>query len=356
MYNEQVTILIPAYNPDAKLVELIDKLRCRFEHILVVDDGSHGSSEVFAAIRNMGVSVVAHESNRGKGAALKTGFRWIIENMPSCAAVVTADADGQHRPDDIEKVARASLANPASLVLGVREFSGKVPFRSRFGNWCTRQIFFLLTRLKVRDTQTGLRGIPAALLSRMLDIAGERYEYEMAMLADAKNHLSPIIQIPIETIYIEGNASSRFNPLRDSICICSALIKFCMSSIGCFLLDNVVFTSVLYIAGSVTAWKRATCVLVAIAIARFVSSTVNYACNRKFVFKSNAPPTLSFLKYWILVLIVLSLGYVFTAALSRMLDASGIIITVIKIFVETMLFFLSYKIQRVWVFSKTETL
>lgn len=348
---QTATILIPAYNPDGKLVALIDKLCERFRDILVVNDGSAGCEAVFEAVEAKGAHVISHETNRGKGAALKTGFRWIIEHLPSCSAVVTADADGQHRPDDIKRVAAAALANPSSLTLGVRSFSGKVPFRSRFGNWWTRFFFFVATGLKIKDTQTGLRAIPASLLRRMLEIDGDRYEYEMAMLADAKNHPSPPVQIPIETIYIEDNASSHFNPLRDSICIYSALLKFCVSSIGCFLLDNIVFTALLYVAGYVTDWKRATCVLAAIIAARLVSATTNYACNRNLVFRSSEAKSVSFAKYWILVAAILSLGYLFTATLSRIVDAHGITITILKIIVETALFFLSYKIQKSWVFG-----
>ena len=350
MKTDSVAILIPAYNPDDKLVALLDDLKGRFGRILVVDDGSRGCGAVFEAVRSRGVPVAVHEVNRGKGAALKTGFRWIMENWPDAATVVTADADGQHRPGDIAKVAEASLAHPNGLALGVRAFSGKVPFRSRFGNWWTRQVFFLMTRLRISDTQTGLRGIPAALLPRMLALEGDRYEYEMRMLADAKRHDEPPVQVPIETVYIAENASSHFNPLRDSIRIYGALLKFCISSVGCFLLDNALFTAALFMATRRTDWRRATCVFAAFAVARAVSATVNYICNRKLVFKSKVSKRKSFLKYWILVLAIMAAGYGLTAGLSRVLDAKGFAITVIKIAVETALFFCSYGIQKRWIF------
>ena len=351
MRNEQITILIPAYNPDANLVTLISKLVCRFKSILIVDDGSHGCSAVFSAIRKMGVPIIAHESNRGKGAALKTGFIWISEHVPDCKTIVTADADGQHRPDDIVHVAEVSLLNPRALTLGVRAFAGRVPFRSRFGNWWTRQIFFLMTRLKVQDTQTGLRGIPVTLVPRMLKLEGSRYEYEMQMLADAKCHEEQPVEVPIETVYIEANASSHFNPLRDSVRIYGALIKFCVSSVGCFLLDNFVFTVMLYLMMRLTDWKRATCVLGAIIVARSISATVNYLCNRTFVFRSKTRKSVAFLKYWGLVLMILFVGYVCTAVASRIFDARGFCVTALKIIVETVLFFLSYNLQKRWVFK-----
>ena len=348
---ESCAILVPAYNPDRKLVELLDGLRPRFRSIVVVDDGSATGAEVFREAESRGAKVLVHEINRGKGAALKTGFRWILENLPGCDAVVTADADGQHRPDDIVRVAEAALANPSSLTLGVRAFTGKVPLRSRFGNWWTRQFFFLMTRLRVLDTQTGLRGIPRALLPRMLEIPGDRYEYEMAMLADARHHPAPPMQVPIETVYVGGNESSHFSPLRDSIRIYGALLHFCASSVGCFVLDNAVFTAALFAFMRMTDWKRATNTFFAICAARAVSATANYFYNRRFVFRDVARKRRSFLKYWVLVLAVMSAGYAGTACIARALDANGIAITALKIAVETVLFFLSYKVQRRWVFA-----
>lgn len=352
-HTDGIAILIPAYNPDEKLLALLDELRPRFEDVVVVNDGSTSGAEVFDGVRSRGVPVLVHEVNRGKGAALKTGFSWILRNLPGCAGVVTADADGQHRPHDIARVAETCAANPRALTLGVRAFTGRVPFRSRFGNWWTRQVFFVMTRLRIRDTQTGLRGIPAALLPRMLELEGDRYEYEMRMLADAKRHEEPPVQVPIETVYIAENSSSHFSPLRDSVRIYGALLKFCISSVGCFLLDNAIFTAALWMADRLTDWRRATDVLAAIAVARAVSATVNYACNRSLVFKSSVSKRKSFAKYWVLVLFIMAAGYLCTAGVARALDlnAKGFAITAVKIAVEAVLFFVSYGAQKRWIFQ-----
>ncbi len=351
MQQSPAIVLIPAYNPDSKLTTLIRELKGRFAGIVVVNDGSATGLDVFEELRAQSIPVIVHETNRGKGAALKTGFKWILENLPAAPAVVTADADGQHTPADIAKVAEAALSHPKALTLGVRAFSGKVPFRSRFGNWWTRQIFFLMTRLKIADTQTGLRGIPRALFQRMLTLQGDRYEYEMRMLADAKHHEEYPVQIPIETVYIEENASSHFNPLKDSIRIYGALVKFCISSVGSFFIDNAVFSLALFAFARSTDWKRATNVLVSIIIARAVSATANYIFNRKLVFKSKVAKSASFLRYWTLVLCIMAAGYALTASISRLADAQGFWITLIKIAVETALFFCSYNIQKKWIFK-----
>jgi len=218
-----IAILIPAYQPDAKLVELVEALRTDFPHIVVVDDGSTEGQQVFDSIRDRIDTLLVHPANRGKGAALKTGFAWIRAHLPDIAGVVTADADGQHRSEDIRRVAEATATRKGGIVLGVRTFEGPIPFRSWWGNGWTRILFRLLTGLAIRDTQSGLRGIPADMLDRMLALRGDRYEYETRMLVDARRHAQPPLQIPIKTVYLEGNRSSHYRPLRDTLLTQAAL-------------------------------------------------------------------------------------------------------------------------------------
>ena len=349
----QVAILIPAFNPDEKLLSLLEELRPIFKYIVIVNDGSIRGGNVFESISDRNIPILNHNVNLGKGAALKTGMKWIMQNIKDCKAVVTADADGQHRPDDILRVAKTAIDNPSALTLGVRAFTGNVPLRSRFGNWLTRQIFFLTTGMRVADTQTGLRGIPVSFIPRMLDISGSRYEYEMAMLADAKYHSRPLVQVPIETVYIAGNASSSFNVIRDSVRIYGTLLHFCFASIGCFLLDNMVFALTLFMMTQMADFSRSLNVLVAICTARISSASINYFYNRRYVFHSDDSKRVSFLKYCMLAMFVMSAGYGCTAVLSELLDANGVAITIIKILVETFLFFFSYQVQRRWVFFKS---
>ena len=216
---KNVAILIPAYEPDEKLVELIARLRGDFVHLVIVDDGSveEGARKVFARLRDDVDVLLVHEVNRGKGAALRTGIAWVRDHLPDVCAVVTADSDGQHTSKDIIRVAEAAVDHPDGLVLGVREFTGTVPLRSRFGNTWTRVLFWLITGLPVRDTQTGLRAIPRGLFDRMLAIGGDRYEYEIRMLVDARRHAVKPLQLPIETIYIEDNRASHFRPFHDTV-------------------------------------------------------------------------------------------------------------------------------------------
>ena len=218
-----IAILIPAYQPDAKLLGLLDALRAEFPHIVVVDDGSTEGQQVFDSLCDKVEALLVHSANRGKGAALKTGLAWIRAHLPEIAGVVTADADGQHRPEDIRRVAEATATRKGGIVLGVRTFEGAVPFRSRWGNGWTRLLFRMLTGLAIRDTQTGLRGIPADLLERVASLPGDRYEYETRMLVDARRHASPPLQVPIKTVYLEGNKASHYRPFRDTLLTQAAL-------------------------------------------------------------------------------------------------------------------------------------
>lgn len=223
---KDIIIVIPSYEPSTGLCDLVKALKKDFRHVIVVDDGSNSAEHVFAELSRAGeVTILRHDTNRGKGAALKTAFAYILANGPGAAGVVTVDADGQHLVEDVRRVAAGTLDHPDRLTLGVRSFSGKVPFRSRLGNLWTRIEFFLLTGVHILDTQTGLRGIPASWLPDMLALDGERYEYESAMLVfGAKAEMKPA-QIPISTVYLDGNGSSHFRPLADTLKTQSALIS-----------------------------------------------------------------------------------------------------------------------------------
>ena len=344
-----VTVLIPAYNPDEKLLALLPKLKERFSRIVIVDDGSTSGREIFPQAEKYVEKILVHEKNRGKGAALKTGFAY----LGGSTDVITADADGQHTPDDIAKVAEGLRSHRDGLVLGVRSFSGKVPLRSRFGNWWTRWFFFLMTGLMVRDTQTGLRGIPAALLPRVAGIPGDRYEYEMAMLADAKNHPSRPLQIPIETVYIDSNATSHFNPILDTVRIYRSLFQFCISSVLSFLIDNGIFAAVMWAFASRDTPRRED-VLVALVAARVVSSNFNYLYNRFVVFRrERATPHRRHRSYYGYIALVIAVGaasYALTEGCAALLDVRGVAVTAVKIAADIALFVGSYLVQKKVIF------
>ncbi len=221
-----MNILIPAYKPNHRLIDLSETLINQGYTVIVVDDGSgENYKEIFSKL-NEKVDIITHDINRGKGRAMKTGFEYIIEKYPESEGVITVDADGQHLPEDILKIKEKMLEKNKKIVIGSRLFKGEVPIRSMFGNIVTKFVFAVISGLRLEDTQTGLRGIPKSYLKEMIYLEGERYEYEMNMLMYIARKKIPLVEVPIETVYIEDNASSHFNTIKDSIKIYKVIFKY----------------------------------------------------------------------------------------------------------------------------------
>ncbi len=333
-------ILIPAYEPDRRLLELINSLtvKCSFPIVIVDDGSSENFRPIFQAAEEMGCTVLRHVGNQGKGAALKTGFAY-IKDRGETEGVVCADCDGQHVPEDIIQIAREIQQKRGQLILGSRRFTGKVPFRSRFGNTVTRMIFGLVTGTRVADTQTGLRGYSADMLDWLMSIPGERFEYEMIMLLEAPEASYKFHEVPIDTVYLQKNKSSHFHPLKDSARVYLPILKFCTSSFLSGILDFIL----LMVLGTLTDN-----LLLSVISARVCSSVFNYSINKNFVFygshtriKSSVP------KYFGLVALILALNYL---VLTTLHTSIGIPLFYSKLLTEAILFVLSYSIQRFYVF------
>ena len=340
-------ILIPAYNPDDKLISIIDELTFFKILIVVVNDGSEkGFNYIFEIIKNKPrVKVLIHEINRGKGAALKTGINYIMENYKECIAIITADADGQHLPKDILKIGDCINKNPNSLILGVRDFNKKnIPIKSKLGNKITSLIFLLVSHKKCNDTQTGLRGIPKDLFNMCLNIEGDRYEYEMNMLMKMARDNIRFIYEKITTVYIEDNKSSHFNPIRDSVKIYINILKFSLASLLSSALDIGVFTVLIYIFHMSLGYE----ILVATILARIISGTFNFVVNKLWVFSSESKTIDESVKYIVLFISIMLCSYLGVTLLSFL----AIPIILIKIIVDGSLFILSYQIQSRFIFSR----
>lgn len=225
----EVVVILPAFQPSSALPALVRALHETLAvPVVVVDDGSDATCRaLFDAVAAMPDCVVLrHEANRGKGAALKTAFAFVAQRFPKCIGVVTADADGQHAPEDVRRLAEALVAEPAALHLGVRDFSLRTtPFRSWWGNRWTSLLFGLLFRKWIADTQTGLRAFRRTDIPFFLSLPGDGYDYEMAALARTVRVGMAVRTLPIRTIYETPDASSHFQPLRDTIRIYRALFR-----------------------------------------------------------------------------------------------------------------------------------
>lgn len=309
------TVIIPAYKPDEKLLDLIAELKKQpeTENVLVVNDGSGDTFlPIFAEAEKRGCTVLTHEQNRGKGAALKTAFAHCLTAAAPEDVFCTADADGQHLPKDILRCVRAAAEHKGELVLGSRAFVGDVPARSRFGNAVSRFTFRLLMGKRVYDTQTGLRAFTGDLLPTLLEVRGERYEYEMQMLCLFARRKMPIREITIETVYLEDNASSHFHAVRDAMRVYSILFKsfwerirqpmfFLASSLFAFVLDVVFYWLAFNFLFPSVVTEEKTLALLSLLLARSISSVANYAINRKVVFHNASNIVKTFLLYVLLV-------------------------------------------------------
>ena len=348
---KDTVILIPSLNPDEKMTNLVRNLKSAgFKHIVCVDDGSPDEyRHIFDELRDdYGCDVLRHCVNMGKGRGIKTGLNHIRNNYPDTPGVVTVDSDGQHSPEDTEKCAIAMMEHPDSVIFGCRNFKEEgVPFKSYYGNTITRGVMKLFCGVSLSDTQTGLRAIPQGLIETFVNIKGERYEYEMQQILTCKEADIPIIEVPIQTIYIEENKSSHFNPLTDSIKIYAQFGKFIFASLSSFLVDIILFS--LFIKVFITPFGEGErYILVATILARVISAVWNFTINRKAVFKAKSGLIGNAVKYAVLAVCQLLVSAGLVTVIFRL---TGFNETVIKIVVDSLLFVISYQIQREIVFK-----
>lgn len=347
-----VTIVLPSLNPDEKLNLVVDGLvDAGFKDIVLVNDGSdEAHMEPFRrAVMHPEVTLLTHEVNKGKGRALKTAFSYVISNRPDSKGVITVDGDNQHTVKDITACGK-NMIEKDKVTLGCRDFSGKdVPWKSKVGNISTSLVFRLFCRIKISDTQTGLRAIPMRHLPLMCEVEGERFEYETQMLFAFKNNGIEFDEVKIETVYLEENASTHFDPIKDSIKIYKIIFKFMFSSGTSFLIDYGIYSLLVILIGQ--NLERSLRLFIATFVARAVSSIYNYTMNKKVVFKSKASVGKSLAKYYTLCVLQAGASYGLVYLLSQLCEAKSFLEMVFKLIVDVVLFAISFQIQRKWVFK-----
>lgn len=352
-------IVIPALNPPEELIDYVERLRTSgLEDILIVDDGSSKKfKHIFVELKEKyGCQLLTHAKNLGKGRALKNAFNYFL-TMPDVKeynGLVTADSDGQHRVEDVISMVEEIDKHPESLILGCRDFdSDNVPPKSKFGNKLTKAVFRIFYGRSITDTQTGLRGFPKRILEGMIDIPGERFEYETKMLIHTFEENISIAETTIETIYYDNNAETHFNPIKDSLkiykVIFGSFFKYLLSSLSSFIVDIGLFQIILWIALAIGINRGTVPIIVSTVLARIFSSYFNFTMNKNFVFNGEKSIRKTIMKYYSLAAIQMCMSAALVAIIWHLLGGSE---TVIKIIVDTLLFFISYQIQRRWVFRK----
>lgn len=368
---DQIAIVIPALEPTPLLLDYTQGLLSYgFAHIVVVNDGSSAAyDKIFQAVGDLiNCTVLTHQENLGKGAALKTGYEHILRELPNCQGIITADSDGQHAVNDVCKVAQKilknynlenhnlknqGLQNNHSLVLGSRDFSlPNIPVKSRVGNRMSTILFWTLHGIWLTDTQTGLRGFSKNLLNEMLAIKGERFEYETNVLIHCVDKKIPIEKVTIQTIYEDNNQGTHFQPIKDSISIGKALLsrlgRYMLSSGLSTFVDLAMAFMLFDLLLGVTNDEH-TRITAAVILARLCSMVVNFTLNKRFVFCEKDGGKYALGKY-------LSLCFVNMILASQMVYfghfALGFGEKMSKILTDTLLFLMNFQIQRIWVFAK----
>lgn len=348
-----VPIVIPSYEPDDRFPAILkDLVAADLTPIVVVDDGSGPDylsffSEARSILGDRGV-VLTHDVNKGKGRALKTAFSYILENFSSAVGCITADSDGQHTAECIANVREGLINAPSSLVLGVRKFDGDdVPWKSRMGNTITIKVVSYVSGLNISDTQTGLRGIPLTFMRELLSVKGERFEFETKMLLETVDRY-PIVEVPIKTVYdSKENHTTHFDPWKDSWRIYKMFgwqfLKYAFSSGSSCLIDILLFWLFCKAFAGVTGY-----IALATALARIISATYNFVINYKLVFSSKKKATSSVWKYIVLALCQMGASALLVTVGCMVLPFAPEV--AVKLVVDSVLFFLSYYIQRRFVF------
>ncbi len=353
-----IPIIIPSYEPDERLLDLLHGLeREHIGPIVIVNDGSGAQyNEIFEKaellIQSQGGVLLNHTENRGKGRALKTSFSYVLENMgENVIGVITTDSDGQHTVECIKKIKAELQKNPNNLILGSRNFDGEdIPWKSRFGNKITEKIFSYVAGVHVTDTQTGLRGIPRDFMKQLLNVNGERFEFETQMLLESVGKY-PIIEVEIKTIYdSKENHQTHFNPFWDSIKIYKILakqfLKYIFASLSSCIVDVLLFTLFCFLLKEELS---DTYIALSTILARVMSATYNYLINYKIVFHSNERHGKSSIKYILLAVCQMSISALLVTVVVK--SASFLPEVVVKMLVDTILFFISYYIQQRYVFN-----
>jgi len=339
-------VIIPAYQPGPELEPLVKKLlEDPGREVIIVDDGS--SRPHAAILLALGalprVHILRHAVNMGKGQALKTAFNYFLVNFKNDSpGVVTADADGQHLPEDIAAVGRALVKNPGSLALGVRSFDSKTPRRSLFGNSLTRLVFHFLSGREIKDTQTGLRGIPREFLPELLRIPATGYEFELEMLLLAVRSRRKITETSIKTVYIGQNEKSHFNPLLDSLRVYFVFLRFSAASLITAALDYAVFSAAYFLSSRI---------FISIVIARCVAGFFNFTVGKALVFKSRERTAPELSRYIMLVTLLMFVSY---GLVTTLVIFSGLSVFAAKLLAEGGLFFASFAAQGLLVFARRE--
>ena len=362
-----ITVVIPSYNPDVKLSMLVDELiMSGFSDIVIIDDGSDmEQKKVAAAFEYVAAkkecTILHHTENMGKGVALKTAFKYCLDDRDESTLVVTVDDDGQYTVEQINecleyynefKDTEEGKNNGRPVLLAPRDFrETSYAARKRMVNHVAGFVMKYLCAVNVKDVQTGLRFIPHEYLADLLKVDGNGFDFEINMLVELKYKKIPYTE---KQIFIEPAAGhyADYNPLRDIVKFLEVMLKYVVSSLSATAIDLVAFYLLMLWCGS-EAFKLdgSVGILVATVLARIISATFNCIVNKRSVFKSDMPLKGVIVKFYIFTMLRAIVSYGAVYGIAYLLGSYGASLTVvIKLVVDLILFFVGYDIQKKWIF------
>lgn len=351
MIGDLITVIIPSYNPTENLIKTVTDLRANgFYDIVIVADGEE-NKQYFETCKNSDCTVIFRKVNRGKGAALKAGFKYCLENRKEKRGVVTVDGEGNHSIEDITACCNALINEKTpKVILGVRDFAQcHVPKKTRVGNTFSSFVFWTACKLSFSDTQSSLRAISAEYLGQCLKIQSNGFEFEIDMLLQMQKLGMEYKEVKIKTIKDENHRPLHFHPVRDSFRIYMLIFKFAASSLLCTGVDLLAFY---LLTKFLTPFLMFASITLCTFVARAISSFLNYSINKKAVFKDQKIPKYTLLRFYSIAIPQACLSAIFVQFLTSLFSADyAIIKTLLKMIVDTSLFFLSFQLQRKWVFK-----
>ena len=368
-----ITVVIPSYNPDVKLSMFVDELiMSGFSDIIIVNDGSDMTQKKVASAfeyvqTKSECTVLHHEENMGKGVALKTGFKYCLDERNKDTVVVTADDDGQYTSEQIEQCLeyynsclklkadnsdREDIDMNRPILLAPRDFRDtNYAARKRMVNHVAGFVMKYLCAVNVKDVQTGLRFIPYEYIEKMLEVEGSGFDYEINMLVEFKYQKLPYMEKQILIDPVKGQYAD-YNPMRDIIKFLGVMIKYAVSSLSATGIDLVAYYLLMILFGSDGLdMGESVSILFATIVARIISATFNCIVNKRTVFKSDMPLRGVIVKFYIFTMFRALISYGAVYGIAYLMGSYGANLTVvIKLFVDLVLFFVGYDIQKKWIF------
>ncbi len=336
----KIAVVIPSLEPDSNFIDYIKNIKeAGADYMVIVDDGNKPIyKDLFKEVQDLDCIVLKHGVNCGKGRSYKTAFNYILCEMDDVDTIVTADGDGTYLPDDIINVARNS--KEGTITIGCRDFNDeKISGNTRRSNAVTSFLLKTLSDISMSDTQSSLRAFNRDLLPYMITVIGERYDYDFNVIFEKKE--IALAEVPIATTRRVSDRKSHFHPFKDTLSVTLTFLAFIVVSLSSTILDLILYSffinmfiesfPILYIS-------------ISTFLARVVSDFYNYYFDKTLVFKSKETSSLG--RYAILC-VCKTVGSALGVTLLVMLLKDGEIW--IKLFVDTVIFFIAYKFEKNWV-------